>query len=108
MPSQFVPQPYPLYAVTLQKADEPARFEPADDEPRLVLGWVTDDEGTTLPALVGGSPAGTVWDGPVFYEADLNRAEKLIAQVGKAGRAAVRDEKIQTLLALVEKTVQRR
>jgi hypothetical protein len=35
----FVPQPYALFGVLVERADEPARFEPALDPIRLVLGW---------------------------------------------------------------------
>lgn len=105
MAISFVPQPYPLFAVTLRKVDNPSRFELADDEPRLVLGWVTGDLGEpgvlgparTLPALAGGGPTGTPWDGPVFFEETRDRAEQLASQIGKADRAAVRDAKVKTL-----------
>ncbi|GIE89089.1 hypothetical protein [Actinoplanes regularis] len=94
MPASFVPQPYPLFAVILRKVDDPARFELADDEPRLVLGWITGDLGQTLPALAGGSPSGTVWDGPVFFEETRERAERLAKEVGRADRAAARSAKV--------------
>lgn len=100
--AHFAPQPYPLFAVTLRKAENPARFELADDEPRLVLGWVTGEVGTTLPALAGGGPAGAVWDGPVFFEETRERAERLAKEVGKADRATVRDGRLKALFDRVD------
>jgi hypothetical protein len=102
VPTSFVPQPYPLFAATLRKVDDPARFELADEEPRLVLGWVGGDVGQTLQALAGGGPSGTVWDGPVFFEETRERAERLAKEVGKADRAAVRSAKIMASLDRVD------
>lgn len=108
MPGSFIPQPYPLFAVTLRKVDDPARFELADDEPRLVLGWVSGDLGRTLPALAGGGPTGTVWDGPVFFEETRERAERLTKEVGKADRAAVRGAKVISMLDRIDTWMEKR
>jgi hypothetical protein len=91
--ASFVPQPYPLFAVTLRRVENPVRFELADDEPRLVLGWLTGgadpsqprplDQPDVLPALAGGGPLGTPWSGPIFYEETRERAEQLAKEVAK-------------------------
>ncbi len=95
--AQFVPQPYPLFAVTVRRAEDPVRFELADDEPRLVLGWVTGEIGATLPALAGGGPTGTTWDGPVFFEETRERAERLAKEIGRSDRVTVREGKLKAL-----------
>jgi hypothetical protein len=105
--ASFVPQPYPLFAVTLRRVENPVRFELADDEPRLVLGWLTGgadpsqprplDQPDVLPALAGGGPLGTPWNGPIFYEETRERAEQLAKEVAKADRATVREGKLRAL-----------
>jgi hypothetical protein len=93
----FAPQPYPLYAIPLNTAEDPARFELTLDPVRLVLGWVTGEDGAVLPALAGGAPAGTVWDGPVFYEETRERAEQAAKSIDKADRASTRDARMIAL-----------
>lgn len=102
MTARFSPQPYPLYAVPLEPVAEPARFQLTIDPVRLVLGWVTDDEGTTLPALAGGSPGGTPWDGPVFFEETYEAAYETSRRIDKADRATVRDAKMQAFFTRVD------
>ena len=50
-----------------------------------------------LPALAGGAPAGTVWDGPVFYEETRERAEQTATSIDKADRASTRDARMMAL-----------
>lgn len=95
--ARFNPQPYPLYAIPLNKADDPARFELTLDPIRLVLGWVTDDDGEVLPVLAGGAPAGTPWNGPVFYEETRERAEQTAKNIDKADRSSIRDARMVAL-----------
>jgi hypothetical protein len=95
--ANFSPQPYPLYAIPLNRVDDPTRFELTSDPIRLVLGWVTDDAGAVLPALAGGAPSGTVWEGPVFYEETRDRAEQTAKTIDKADRASVRDARMLAL-----------
>lgn len=102
----FIPQPYPLFAVTLNRVAEPLRFELADAEPRLVLGWLTgavvDDprglnDPAVLPMLAGGGPVGTAWDGPVLFEETRERAEQTAKEVAKADRSTVREARLRAL-----------
>src|SRR5215211_96066 len=99
MTGRFMPQPYPLYAVTIVKAEDPVRLVLTDEPVRLVLGWVhTDDEdATVLPALEG-MPSPTVWNGMVFYEETRERAEATAKEMEKADRAMIRDARIMRFL----------
>jgi hypothetical protein len=107
VPESFTPQPYPLFAVTLKQVPDPLRFELADAEPRLVLGWLTGggspnrvrriDQPDVLPMLVGGGPVGTAWEGPVLFEETRERAEQTVKEIAKADRAAVREGKLRAL-----------
>jgi hypothetical protein len=97
MTARFVPQPYPLFAVTVVKAEDPVRFALPDDPVRLVLGWVQDDDGTVLPALAD-SPSPTVWNGMVLYEQTRERAEATAKRWGKIERKMIRDARIMGLL----------
>jgi hypothetical protein len=92
--ASFTPQQYPLYAVPLNKVADPARFELTIEPVRLVIGWTTDDDGTVLPLLSSGAPAGTAWTGPVFYEETRERAEQTAKRVEKADRASVREARM--------------
>jgi hypothetical protein len=65
MTVSFHPQPYPLYAVTIEKATEPSRFQLTDayDPVRLVIGWRTDDQATwrhSLREAIRAEPPGRV------------------------------------------------
>lgn len=90
----------PLFAVPLRQATDPARFELTVSPVRLVLGWVTAEDGTALPALDGGAPGEMVWDGPILYEETRERAEQIAKTVDQAERASVRDARV---LALFER-----
>lgn len=93
------------------------RFELGDEEPRLVLGWLTGSadpgrprpigELDVLPALAGGGPLGTQWDGPVFYEETRERAEQLAKEVAKADRASVREGKLRALFDRLDGRLER-
>src|SRR4051794_40065332 len=96
MTGQFTPQPYPLFAVTVEKSEGEPRFELTSEPVRLVLGWVQQDDGTVLPMLAG-SPL-TAWDGPVLFEETRERAEATAKAVDKADRTVVRDVKILAFL----------
>lgn len=102
----FVAQPYPLFAVTVVKADDPLRLVLSSEPVRLVLGWVQDEEGKVLPAL-DGAPSPQVWDGMVLYEETRERAEATARQFERAGQAAVRDARVAAFLARVEAGVDR-
>jgi hypothetical protein len=103
--ARFDAQPYPLYAVTIEKASEPNRFQLADTyEPvRLVIGWRTDDDGDVTPLLAGGQPGGTPWTGPVFYEETRDRAEQMAKQIEKADRSTVREARVIEALEWLER-----
>jgi len=45
--------------VTIEKVDNPARFQLTDEPVRLVIGWRADEQGGVTPLLAGGSPGGT-------------------------------------------------
>ncbi|WP_405098338.1 hypothetical protein [Micromonospora sp. NBC_01412] len=98
MTASFAPQPYPLYAVPLNRADDPARFELTTDPVRLVLGWIADDDGIVLLTLAGGAPGGTPWDGPIFYEETRDRAEQTAKSIDKADQASIRDARLLAAL----------
>ena len=106
MAQRFVPQPYPLYAVTVVGVDSPPRFELTAEPVRMVLGWMVDDDGTVLPALAG-SPALTIWDGAVIYEETRQRADATAKLFGKADRSAVRDSRVLALLDRVDSFLDR-
>jgi hypothetical protein len=97
MAHSFIPQPYPLYAVTAVAAEEPARLELTDEPVRLVLGWIQDADGTVLPALAD-SPSPTAWDGIVLYEETRERAEATAKLLERADRAALRDARLAKFL----------
>lgn len=107
MSQSFTPQPYPLFAVTLNRVPDPLRFELADAEPRLVLGWLTGggspdrprriDQPDVLPMLAGGGPVGTAWEGPVLFEETRERAEQTAKEIAKADRATVREGRLRAL-----------
>jgi hypothetical protein len=105
MTVSFHPQPYPLYAVTIEKATEPSRFQLTDayDPVRLVIGWLTDDQGDVTPLLAGGRPGGTPWTGPVFYEDTRDRAEQMAKQIVKADRSTVREARVLDALDWLER-----
>jgi hypothetical protein len=104
MTASFHPQPYPLYAVTIEKANEPSRFQLTDayDPVRLVIGWRSDEHGDVTPLLAGGHPGGTPWTGPVFYEETRDRAVQTAKEIAKADRSTVRDARVMEALALLE------
>lgn len=93
MAQRFVPQPYPLFAVTGVPVEDPARLELTPEPVRLVLGWMVDDDGTILPALAD-SPGPTTWDGVVLYEETRERAEATAKLLDRAERATVRDARM--------------
>ena len=97
--ASFIPQPYPLFAIPLDVAQDPARFEVTGDPIRLVLGWTTGEDGERLPVLDGGGPAGTPWAGPVLYEETRERAAAAVGEVKRATRASVRDGRMLALFA---------
>jgi hypothetical protein len=104
---RFQPQPYPLFAVPLKKADAPARFELAAIDPvQLVIGWVTVNDGITLPALSNGVPVGTPWSGPVLLEETRKRAESVAEEIEKAGRSTVRTARLEALIERVDAQLQ--
>jgi hypothetical protein len=92
MTGSFQPQPYPLFAVTSEKVENPSRFQLTDpDDPvHLVLGWHSDVEGKATPILAYGKPGGTAWTGPIFYAETRERAEEIAKQVAKTDRHDVR------------------
>ena len=97
MTATFAPQPYPLYAIPLTVAQDPARFEVTDDRVQFVLGWRTDDAGVTLPVLSSAGPSGAAWDGPILYELREQDAKDTATKIDKAERAAVRDARMIAL-----------
>lgn len=107
MAQRFVPQPYPLYAVAVMKAENPPRFELVSDPFDLVIGWwVNDEDGTALPAL-GDARASKAWDGPVFYEESRERAEALAKWWNKSDRRSARDAEFMELFARFERWTER-
>jgi hypothetical protein len=106
MTVSFHPQPYPLYAVTIEKVEHPARFQLTDEPVRLVIGWRADEQGTVTPLLAGGSPGGTPWTGPVFYEETRDRAEETARQVAKGDRSAVRGARVVEAAAWIDRNTQ--
>lgn len=105
MTVSFHPQPYPLYAITIEKAGEPSRFQLADAyEPvRLVIGWRVNDDGHATPLLAGGQPGGTPWTGAVFYEDSRDRAEEMAKQLVKADRSTVREARVMEAIEWLER-----
>ena len=95
----FAPQPYPLFAIPLNPADDPPRFELTFTPVRLVVGWVTTDD-KVLPAFGSGDLGEMVWDGPVLYEETRERAEQTAKNVDRAERVSVRDAR---MIALFER-----
>ena len=103
MTVSFQPQPYPLYAVTIERAEEPLRFRPTEDPVRLVIGWRVDEQGEPTPVLGGGGPSGVTWTGPVFYEETRDRAERLVKEVAKGDRAAIREARWKEAIAWMDR-----
>src|SRR3954470_2285913 len=103
MTVSFYPQPYPLYAVTIEKVEDPARFRLTDEPVRLVIGWRADDQGDVTPLLAGGGPGGTPWTGPVFYEETRDRAEQMAKQIVKADRSTIREARVLDALDWLER-----
>jgi hypothetical protein len=97
----FVPQPYALFGVLVERADEPARFEPALDPIRLVLGWSRDENGGLWPVLSGG-PLEPFTD-PVLNETERAAAANLVREFEKAARGSVRTNEITQVLDRVER-----
>jgi hypothetical protein len=106
MTQRFVAQPYPLFAVTLVRADNPLGLALASQPIRLVLGWVEDDEGKVLPALED-SPSPVVWDGMLLYEVTRERAEATAKQLERADRAAARDTRILGFISRMDAALDR-
>lgn len=98
---QFTPQPYPLYALTLNKLDDPARFEPTDPPVRLVVGW-TPDPDRTLPWPVLAHNGLTVWDGIASFHADRAEAEKMGKEFARLSRSEIRSQYIGDWFAALE------
>jgi hypothetical protein len=86
----FIPQPYPLFAVIVERAENPLRFEPAFDPIRLVLGWSLGDLGRPLPVLAG-TPQPQVWIELVIYQETRERAEATVNEFAKAARSETRN-----------------
>ncbi|GAA3299019.1 MULTISPECIES: hypothetical protein [Dactylosporangium] len=103
MTASFHPQPYPLYAITIEQVGDPAHFQLTDEPVRLVIGWRGDEQGNATPLLGGGSPGGTPWTGPVFYEETRDRAEETARQVAKGDRSAIRGARVVEAAAWIDR-----
>jgi hypothetical protein len=103
----FVPQPYPLYALTLVKLDHPTRFEPTDPPVRLVVGWTASGNDGALPLPVLAYNGLTVWEGIASYYPDRDTAEAMGRQFAKASRQEMRGQALKDLFAAFEAKLDR-
>jgi len=98
----FTPQPYPLYALTLVKQDNPVRFQPTEPAVRLVVGWVAGDDAALARPVLAGVDGLTAWDGIASYYPARETAEAMATQFAKASRSEVRSQRVQDWLAAFE------
>jgi hypothetical protein len=93
----FLPQPYPLYAVTYHvTTDEAVRIELTSHLVHLVVGWVPNDDGLPHPALAS-APGLEVWTGAIAYYADREQAEEMANDLAKAARSGIRHQAVTSL-----------
>ena len=86
MTLNFIPQPYPLFAVPLELTDYPKKFRVADIGVQLVTGWSAGGQGRALPNLGGVMP----FSGEVIFEETRERAERTAQLISQGGMTVVR------------------
>jgi hypothetical protein len=103
--ANFKPQPYPLWAVVIEKVDDPPRLQPADDAVRLVLGW-SQAEGDNEPRPVLAGTDELPHPPLVMYEPNRADAEELAKRFAKYARSDVRSAAVLNAVDTIEKKVE--